>query len=166
MFVKGWRALSESSYTTTGFSSPSGCEFWQAAAATYPRYFSSFASHSNADSDLSSGQTHPLEIVNRLRRLELQPEGSQIYCFLLYICPAARDFTVNTAVWCQCLQFASYLSVDLFFKAWSCRVIQDGTHNPLALASQGLGLQASTHTRLIFHDFICLLVLKVLSPSR
>lgn len=70
------------------------------------------------------------------------------------------------AVWCQCLQFASYLSVDLFSKAWSCRVIQDGTHNPLASASQGLGLQASTHTRLMFHDFICLLVLKVLSSSR
>lgn len=108
----------------------------------------------------------PTGDCQQAQKARIAARSSQIYCFLLYICPAARDFTVNTAVWCQCLQFASYLSVDLFFEAWSCRVMQDGTHNPLASASQGLGLQASTHTRLMFLDFLCLLVLKVLSPSR
>lgn len=34
-----------------------------------------------------------------------------------------------------CSFFHTCLSADLFFKTWSCRVIQDGTHNPLASAS-------------------------------
>lgn len=43
-----------------------------------------------------------------------------------------------------CSFFHTCLSADLFFKTWSCRVIQDGTHNPLASASEGLVYEHTT----------------------
>lgn len=133
VFVKGWRALSESSYTTTGFSSPSGCGFWQTAAATYPGYYFSFASHSNADCDLTTGQTHPLRLSTGSEGSNCSPKVLKYTAF--YCIFVLQPGTSLSTLLCGanvCNLFHTCLSVYLFFKTWSCRVIKDGTHNPLA----------------------------------